>query len=111
MRSAKQIPAERRYKVRLIAQPVHTTLTSAPDTKVTVASATLTLTVLTPVTATTTTSTQTMPMTQTITETIPITLHNLTKGKFDAVGKPQPELNSLIPPVLEDVPQAPVFKN
>ena len=95
--------------MRLVAQPLHTTLTSAPDTKVTMAPATIRLTVPTPMTATTTTSPQTMPVTQTITETIPITLHNLAKGKFDAVGKPQPELNSLIPLPLEDAPKAPVF--
>ena len=94
----------------LITQPVHTTQTSAPNTKVTMAPAPLTTTVPTPVTATTTTSTQIMPVTQTITETIPVTLHNLAKGKFNAVGKPQPELNSLIPPPLEVVPQALVFQ-
>ena len=95
--------------MRLIPQPVHTTLPSAPNTKVTMAPATLTPAAATPMTATTTTSTKTMPVTQTITDTIPITLHNLAKGKYDAVGKSQPELNSLIPPPLEDAPQSPVF--
>ena len=38
-----KILAKRRYKVRLVAQPAHTTITSAPDTKVTMAPATLKL--------------------------------------------------------------------
>ena len=81
-----KIPAKRRYKVRLIAQPVCTTLASAPNTKVTMAPATLTETAPTPMTATTHMGTG---------------LSHMQRGrKHQAEETPPPTTRQPVPPIL-----------
>ena len=88
----------------LIAQPLPVTTTTNPPTTLSMTT-TPTVTVSAPIMATT--AAQTMPVMQQILEMIPVTMHNIAKGKHE---KPQPELNSLIPPPMEDAAEAPVFK-
>ena len=83
-------PAKRRYKVRVIAQPLPTTPTlTAPVNPIP------TLTV-----ATFTASTQT-PVTKSAATSIPVTVYNLAKGKFKGIPYPTGR------PIVEENPSAP----
>ena len=95
---------KRKYKVRVIAQPIPTTPT--PSTPVNWTTDTSTVA---------TVSTQ-MPMVKSAAMSIPVTVYNLAKGKFSEIsypiGRPQTERNPSIqnsnPPPLEDIPNVPV---
>ena len=75
-----RVPVKRRYKVRVIAQPLPTTPTiSVPMSQI--------QTVPTPTVATSTASTQ-MPMAKSVATTIPVTVYNLVQGKFEGIPYP-----------------------
>ena len=94
----------RKYKVRVIAQPIPTTPTPTAPVYST-----------TPTPTVTTVSTQ-IPMVKSAAKSIPVTVYNLVKGKFSEIpyptGRPQNKGNPSIlnsnPPPLEDIPNAPV---
>ena len=69
------VPAQRRYKVRAIGQPIPTTPTATAPVNLTPAGPTPTVA---------TASTQT-PIVKSAATSIPVTVHNLAKGKFDEV--------------------------
>ena len=101
-----RVPAKRRYKVRVIAQPIPTNPT--PTTPVN-----STLTVPTPTVATTSTQ---MPVVKSTATSILVMVYNLTIGKFDEVPYPSersqasnnPFVHNSNPPPLEAIPNAPV---
>ena len=101
-----RVPAKRRQKVRVIAQPISTT--PVPATPVN-----LMPSVPTPTVATTSTQT---PMTKS--EAIQVIVYNLAKGKFDGVpylserpqAKENPSVHNSNPPQLEDTPNALTFQ-
>ena len=98
-----RVPVNRMYKVRVIAQPIPTTLTlttpmnSNPSV---------------PTSTVGTTSTK-MPMVKSAAASIPVMVYNLAKGKFYGVPYPiertQAEENPSIPK-LEAIPNAPTFQ-
>ena len=95
---------KRRYKVRVIVQPIPTTQTPTAPLN----SAAPTTTVATPPTQT--------PLVMSVAESILVMVYKLAKGKFDEVpyptGRPQneghPPIQSSNPPPLEEIPNAPV---
>ena len=101
-----RVPTIRRYKVRVIAQPI-------PTTPMPTASVNLTPTVPIPTVATTSTQ---MPMVKFVAASIPVMVYNLATVKFAEVpyltGRPWNEGNPSIynsnPPSLGDIPNAPV---
>ena len=102
------VPAKRRYKVRVIAQPIPTTPTpTAP----------VNLTPTVPMPTVATTSTQT-PMVKLAATSIPLTVYNLAKRKFDRVPHPKerpqaegnPSIHKSNPPQPEAIPNAPTFQ-
>ena len=103
-----RVPAKRRYKVRVIAQPI-------PTTPIPTAPVNLTPTVPTPTVATTSTQT---PVVKYAAASILVMVYNLAKGKFDGVpyptGRPQtekdPSIHNSNPPQLEAIPNAPTFQ-
>ena len=96
--------AKRRYKVKVVAQPIPTTPTPTAPVNSTA-----------PTTTVATASSQ-MPMVKFTAMFIPITVYNLVKGKFSEfpypTGRPQTEGNPSVqnshPPPLEDILNAPV---
>ena len=103
-----RVPAKRRYKARVIAQPI-------PTIPMTAAPVNLTPTVPTPTVATTSTQ---MPMTKSAAKSILVMVYNLAKGKFDGVPyaseRPQAEENPSVhnsnPPQLENIPNGLTFQ-
>ena len=101
-----RVLTKRRYKVRIIAQPIPTTPTPAAPVN-------STQTAPTPTVATASTQ---MLMVKSTAASIPMMMYNLAKGKFDEVpystGRPHNEGNPSVhnsnPPPLEDIPSAPV---
>ena len=99
-----RVPTKRRYKVRVIAQPIPTTPTTPVNSTPTVPSPTVA-----------TTSTQ-MPMVKSTAMSILVMVYNLATGKFAEVpyptGRPwnerNPSVHSPNPPPLETIPNAPV---
>ena len=101
-----RVPTKRRYKVRVIAQPIPSSqMPTAPvNSSQTVPNSTIA-----------TTSTQ-MPMVKSTALSIPVTVYTLAAEKFAEVpyptGRPQNEGNPSIynsnPPPLKDIPNAPV---
>ena len=100
-------PVKRRYKVRVIAQPLPTTLTLIVPMNPIPA----------PTVATSTASTQ-MPTVKSAATLIPVTVCNLAQGKFEGIpyptGKPQVEENPSIPNCSPSQPEtihnAPAFQ-
>ena len=103
-----RVPAKRRYKMRVIAQPIPTSPTPTVPVN-------LTPTVPTPTVATTSTQ---MPVVKSTAMSIPVTVYNQAKGKFDGVPypseRPQDEKNPSIhnsnPAPLEAIPNALTFQ-
>ena len=103
-----RVPAKRRYKVRVIAQPIPTIPTPTAPVNLTPA-------VPTPTVATTSTQ---MPMVKSAAVSIPVTVCNLAKGKFDGVPypteRPQAEENHSVhnsnPLHLEAIPHGPTLQ-
>ena len=101
-------PAKRRYKVRVIAQPI-------PKTPVPTAPVNSTPIVPTPTVSTTSTQ---MPMVKSAATSIPVMVCNLAKGKFDGVPYPTerpqaeeiPSVHISNPPPLEAILNAPTFQ-
>ena len=99
-----KVPTRRRYKVRVIAQPIPTT--PMPATPV---NSTPTV----PTSTVATTSTQ-MPLVKSAATSILVMVYNLVKGKFDEVPYPteRPQENPFVhnsnPPPLEAIPNVPV---
>ena len=102
-----RVPAKRRYKVRVISQPLPT----APTTSLFVNP------ILTPTGAISNASTQ-MFIVKSAAMSIPVTVYNLAKGKFERIpypaGSPQveenPSASNCNPPQLEATPNAPMFQ-
>ena len=103
-----RVSAKRRFKVKVTAQPI-------PTTPMTTTPVNLTPIVSTPTVATTSTLT---PMVKSATTSIPVTLYNLAKGRFDGVPFPTersqaeeiPSAHNSNPPPLEAIPNAPNFQ-
>ena len=102
-----RVPAKRRYKVRVIAQPLPTTPPkSVPVNPIPI-----------PTTAISNASNQ-MPVVKSAATSIPVTVYNLAQGKFKGIpypaGRLQVEENSFAPnwnpPQLEAAPNAPTFQ-
>ena len=103
-----RVPAKRRYKVRVIAQPIPTTPTpTAPVNSAPI--------VHPPTIATNSIQ---MPVVKSAATSIPVMVYNLTKGKFDGVPYPteipqtekNPSIHNFNPPPLEAIPNAPTFQ-
>ena len=90
-------PVKRRYKVRVIAQPLPSTPTSTSSMDPIPPAA------HTPTVATSTVTTQ-MPMVKSVATSIPVTVYNLAQGKFEGIPyptrRPPVEDNSLPPAVV-----------
>ena len=102
-----RVSVKRRYKARVIAQPLPTTpTTSAPMNPIS-----------TPRVAMSTASTQ-MPMVKSTATSILVTVNNLAQGKFKGIpyptGRPQveenPSTHNCYPPQAEATPNAPTFQ-
>ena len=100
-----RVPAKRRYKVRVIAQPLPTTpTTSVPVNSIPIPTAT-----------TSNASTQTS-IVELAATSIPVMVYNLAQGKFEGIPYPpersqkNPSVPSCNPSQLEATPSAPTFQ-
>ena len=108
MKIRTRVPTKRRYKMRVISQPIPTIL---------MLNTPVNLTPIGPTPTVATTSTQ-IPMVKSAAASILVTVYNFAKRKFDGVPypieRPQaeeiPSVYNSNPPSLEAIPNAPTFQ-